>query len=474
MDAWNPDQLRKMQAGGNGKLNEFFARYGIDKATEIKAKYNNRVAEVGAGATAGRCRAEQRRAAGSPAAARGVARPLCSAAEAVKRRAATKLWDPNPNPPLQTYRDKIRAEVEGRPFTAPPVGSIKVDLAQPAGNGGMARPVTGAGPGGRAAGGDDGWGDWGGSGGAGAGAGGSGAANGQYSMSALQASAANKEQFFERRMMENASRPDGLPPSQGGKYVGFGSAPAPRPGGRRAGADGDDVGALLSKGLQTLTVVAGSAAGTATEALRHGKDHVSTLLAEKHVTETAKHLQEKGSAIASAGWMGLQKLYANVASTVETAAKESGYKIDLGSRQVAAHVQQTSMRSGSSGSGSGGRYGGFGSNDYAGAGGYGSEPHMQHSVSDGRLGGQQQQHGSQSWQQQQQHGGGGSGGSFSGFDNGSNNNGWDEWGSSGAHAGGERPAAPAAAPVRSGITPQKSISSPDMRGKPKDDDWGAW
>ncbi|GBF93446.1 hypothetical protein Rsub_06579 [Raphidocelis subcapitata] len=406
MDAWNPDQLRKMQAGGNGKLNEFFARYGIDKATDIKTKYNNRVAEI--------------------------------------------------------YRDKVRAEVEGRPFTAPPVGSLKVDLGPPAaGNGAAARPAMGAGPGGRAAGGDDGWGDWGGSGGAGAGGGG--AANGQYSMSALQASAANKEHFFERRMMENASRPDGLPPNQGGKYVGFGSTPAPRPVGGRAGANGEDVGALLSKGLQTLTVVAGSAAGTATEALRHGKDHVSTLLAEKHVAETAKQLQEKGTAIASAGWMGLQKLYANVASSVETAAKESGYKIDLGSRQVAAHVQQAAA-TGSGGGGGSGRYGGFGSSDYAGAGGYGNGSHMQHSVSDGRVGGQQQQ------QQQQQHGGGGS---FSGFDNGSNNNGWDEWGSGGAGAGGGRPAAAAAAPVRSGVAPQKSISSPDMR-KPAEDDWGSW
>lgn len=35
------------------------------------------------------------------------------------------------------------------------------------------------------------------------------------------------EAFFERLGNANASRPDGLPPSQGGKYVGFGSAPEP-------------------------------------------------------------------------------------------------------------------------------------------------------------------------------------------------------------------------------------------------------
>jgi hypothetical protein len=47
MDAWSADQLKKMQAGGNGVLNDFFKQYGVDKYTEIREKYNNRVAEVG-------------------------------------------------------------------------------------------------------------------------------------------------------------------------------------------------------------------------------------------------------------------------------------------------------------------------------------------------------------------------------------------------------------------------------------------
>lgn len=48
-----------------------------------------------------------------------------------------------------------------------------------------------------------------------------------YSRSELEASAANKGSFFERKMAENESKPEGIPPSQGGKYVGFGSSPAP-------------------------------------------------------------------------------------------------------------------------------------------------------------------------------------------------------------------------------------------------------
>lgn len=49
MDAWSPEQLRKMQAGGNGALNEFFRQYGVDKHVDIRDKYNNRVAEVSSG-----------------------------------------------------------------------------------------------------------------------------------------------------------------------------------------------------------------------------------------------------------------------------------------------------------------------------------------------------------------------------------------------------------------------------------------
>jgi ADP-ribosylation factor GTPase-activating protein 1 len=48
-----------------------------------------------------------------------------------------------------------------------------------------------------------------------------------YTRQQLEASAANKDDFFARRMAENESKPKGIPPSQGGKYVGFGSSPVP-------------------------------------------------------------------------------------------------------------------------------------------------------------------------------------------------------------------------------------------------------
>ena len=39
----------------------------------------------------------------------------------------------------------------------------------------------------------------------------------------VQASMDGKAEFFARKVSQNATRPEGLPPSQGGKYVGFGS-----------------------------------------------------------------------------------------------------------------------------------------------------------------------------------------------------------------------------------------------------------
>ena len=46
MDAWSPDQLKKMQLGGNDKLNAFLETYGVQKHTDIKEKYNSKAAEV--------------------------------------------------------------------------------------------------------------------------------------------------------------------------------------------------------------------------------------------------------------------------------------------------------------------------------------------------------------------------------------------------------------------------------------------
>lgn len=419
MDAWSADQLKKMQAGGNGALNDFFKQYGVDKYTDIRDKYNNRVAEI--------------------------------------------------------YREKIKAAVEGRPFNAPPPSTVQVNLGSSSSSS-SARPGSrpgsaGAGSNGsrQAAGGHDEWGDWGdkpaaANGGA---AGASGFnSNSEYSRSQYMASAANKEEFFSRKMQENNSKPDHLPPSQGGKYVGFGSTPAPRPpSGMQAGAGGvDDVTALLSKGLASLGQVAGVAASTATTVVQSGTQNINQLLQEKQVGQTLQQTSKVVAEKAQVGWMGLKSLYANVASTVESAAKDSGYNISLGSKAVATSLQQQQseqqlqqQRYGGYGGG------GFGSDSYAaggssqGAGGSGYNNGVHKSASEGRAFGSSGQQGGSS---SRPAGRGSAGNGFAGFNDGADN-GWDEWGAKAA----------ALQPQRS---VQHSASSPALQKQASEDDWGKW
>lgn len=281
MDAWNPDQLKRMQAGGNGNLNNFLSQYGVSKHTDIKEKYNSKAAEF--------------------------------------------------------YRDKIRAEVDGRSYTPPPPSAVPASLPRPKSFAGSR--TTGAD-----------WDDWGAepspgrpthsassmalhgsSGGVGGHQSGS-----EYSLAQLNASASHKEDFFNRKIAENATRPEGLPPSQGGKYVGFGSTPALAPGRPSQGpAHVDDVTEMISRGLSGLGTIAGQAATVAKERAAH----INHSLREAGVTDTLGHTAnvaaEKTKEYGSKGWSLLKTAYAAAASTIEQTAAQQGLKVDLGSKVVA-------------------------------------------------------------------------------------------------------------------------------------------
>jgi ADP-ribosylation factor GTPase-activating protein 1 len=361
----------------------------------------------------------------------------------------------------QVYRDKVKAAAEGRPFTAPPPSQLQVSLGGSSRNSSSSAlgGATGAALGGAAANGPSGkghddWGAWDSHGPAsngssagrppagGAAANGGFSSNSEYSRAQYMASAANKDEFFARKMQENNSRPDHLPPSQGGKFVGFGSTPAPRAGGGGGGgAPVDDVAQLLSKGLSSLGQVAGMAASTATVAVSQGTQGLNQLLAEKQVAATLQQTQKVVAEKAQVGWLGLKGLYANVASSVETIAKDSGYAVNLGSKAVASSLQQQrfeqQVRAGA--------YPGLGGGaDAYGGGGQQYQHHSASSVhksaSEGAALGS---HGSSYQQQQQPRGagaagsngrmGGGDGGGtqqqhksggFGGFDDGADNGEW--------------------------------------------------
>lgn len=89
MDAWNPDQLKRMQAGGNAKLNAFLETYGVTKHTDIKEKYNSKGAEF--------------------------------------------------------YREKIRAEIDGKSYTPPPPSAVRsTSMPRPKSYGGPLKKLINA------------------------------------------------------------------------------------------------------------------------------------------------------------------------------------------------------------------------------------------------------------------------------------------------------------------------------------------
>jgi ADP-ribosylation factor GTPase-activating protein 1 len=309
MDAWNPDQLKRMQLGGNSKFNNFISPYGIPKNTDIKEKYNTKAAEF--------------------------------------------------------YREKIRAEVDGRSYTAP--GPNEVPRPLP-------RPKTFAGTRNTSSisnnnNGND-WDDWGGN--INGTRGNANAANAhaqpgsEYSLSDYQASASAKEDFFARKMAENAHKPDHLPPSQGGKYVGFGSAPAGGGGlngGGSVGAGDDDVSAMFQRGLSGLGQLAGQAAVVA----KQKASQANVALKEAGVTdklqETTSVVAEQTKVGAAKSWSFLKSAYAAAASTIEQTAAQQGVKLDLGSKKLKDQQQGGGGRSGYQQVGNGGGMAHYDDND---------------------------------------------------------------------------------------------------------------
>ncbi|KAL5579129.1 hypothetical protein UlMin_011571 [Ulmus minor] len=213
VDSWFEIQIKKMEAGGNEKLNAFLYQYDIPKETDIVTKYNINAASV--------------------------------------------------------YGNWIQAIAEDRPWRDPPV--VKENLG---GSGWdnddgfisssdirqnqSTRNVRGVSGGGVGA------------------TGGMPArskSNGDiYTRSQLETSAANTESFFSQKMQENDSQPEGLPPSQGRKYVGFGSAPAPSQ--RNTNAQGD-VFSVVSQDLSRLSLVATYTAQSAATAVQVGTKEIT-------------------------------------------------------------------------------------------------------------------------------------------------------------------------------------------------------
>ncbi|KAL0338332.1 UNVERIFIED_CONTAM: putative ADP-ribosylation factor GTPase-activating protein AGD6 [Sesamum angustifolium] len=299
MDSWSDIQLKKMELGGNERFNSFVSQYGIPKETDIVTKYNTKAASI--------------------------------------------------------YRDRIQALAEGRPWSDPPVVKETLKSNNNVRNTFNSKPpLSGGGSRSGNAGSNAGWDNWdnfddGGnvgnnssnslrrnntvsdfrSSGTGSGPSRSKSTEDVYSRAELEASAANKESFFARKMAENESRPEGLPPSQGGRYVGFGSNPPPV---RRNHSEGD-VLTVVTQGFGRLSMVAASAAQSAANVVQAGTKELTSKVKDGgydyKVNETVNVVTAKTSEIGQRTWGIMKGVMALATQKVEEFTKEgSGWKND--------------------------------------------------------------------------------------------------------------------------------------------------
>ncbi|CAN1142796.1 ADP-ribosylation factor GTPase-activating protein AGD7 [Linum perenne] len=285
MDSWSDIQIKKMEAGGNDNLNSFLSRRGISKETDIVAKYNTKAAA--------------------------------------------------------SYRDRIQALAEGKPWRDPP--ATKETIGGSGGGSGRRPPLSQSSP--KDNSGWDSWdnddafkstddmrrnhtvGDFRANGG---GRGGGGINDGRprskstediYTRSQLEASAASKETFFARRMAENESRPDGIPPSQGGKYVGFGSSPTPS----QMNNSQPDVLSVVSQGFGRLSLVAASAASVVQAGTKEISSKVKEGGYDHRVNETVNVVTAKTTEIGHRTWGIVRGVMAMATQKVEEYAKDGGW-----------------------------------------------------------------------------------------------------------------------------------------------------
>ncbi|KAM7255259.1 hypothetical protein ACFE04_020500 [Oxalis oulophora] len=297
MDSWSDIQIKKMESGGNLNLNSFLSLYGIPKETDILIKYNSNAASV--------------------------------------------------------YRDRIQSLADGRPWKDPPI--VKENISNTP-NSGMRKPPLSSHNHGISNNNNNGWDSWDNnddfksssatnnndlrknhsvgdlrgsniSSGNGNGLGGRSKSNADiYTRTQLEASAANKEDFFARKMSENESRPDNLPPSQGGKYVGFGSSPGPPQRNNNINSDGD-VFAVMSQGIGRLSLVAQSAAQSAANVVQAGTKEFSSKVRDGgydyKVNETVNVVTTKTSEIGQRTWGIMKGVMALATQKVEEFTKEN-------------------------------------------------------------------------------------------------------------------------------------------------------
>uniref|UniRef100_T1PEF1 ADP-ribosylation factor GTPase-activating protein 1 n=1 Tax=Musca domestica TaxID=7370 RepID=T1PEF1_MUSDO len=113
-----------------------------------------------------------------------------------------------------------------------------------------------------------------------------------------------KEEFFSRKQMENATRPDNLPPSQGGKYSGFGYSREPPPKTQSQELIDNTLSSLAS-GWSLLSAGASKFAIIAKEKAAVTASIASSKIKEGGILDSVTDVAAKVTDIGKRGWNNL-------------------------------------------------------------------------------------------------------------------------------------------------------------------------
>ncbi|KAG0364712.1 hypothetical protein BC939DRAFT_468782 [Gamsiella multidivaricata] len=294
MDKWSDDQLKKMELGGNIKARDFFeASPDYFQGMSIKEKYSSVFATQYKEKLAALC--EGRPWAPSTSAARAPVRPN-SANSNRSGSPASSLYQQQQQP-FGSRSVNNGSSFSSNGYNSPSAGYNSPSPGGSLGNSGGTTPLT---------------------------------------------DKSRNEQYFNRLGSENAGRSEHLPPSQGGKYAGFGNTPSMPP--QNDSLDVNDIlndpAAALSKGwsLLSTTLVAGA-----------------SMINENVIKPTAATVTDPE----------FQNKVGGYVSSI-------GQKVQEGSRTLGTMVNQQLNPQAAAPRSTNSRYGGFGSSDYQQGGNGGS------------------------------------------------------------------------------------------------------
>ncbi|XP_078694504.1 ADP-ribosylation factor GTPase-activating protein 1-like isoform X2 [Branchiostoma floridae x Branchiostoma belcheri] len=134
---------------------------------------------------------------------------------------------------------------------------------------------------------------------------------GQFSSVSMDEISSRKEDFFRRKQLENMNRPEDLPPSQGGRYVGFGSHPV-----TKSSSDSDAWAGALSSLTSTWSSISLNA-GKLAEQAKESAVKLSATASEKaregrllgDMGSSVTQLATKVSTVSQKGWKDLQSMF---------------------------------------------------------------------------------------------------------------------------------------------------------------------